>query len=59
MKTIAISIRLTGALGLLKLYVSKETEMWAHIDLMLKDRPLIDEDIMIFDLKQLVSRKLN
>lgn len=59
MRTIRVDIRLTGALGLLKLYVKNETEMWAHLDLMVKDRPLGDEDFMIFDLRQGVSRRFN
>ena len=59
MRTIRVEIRLTGALGLVKLYVKNETEMWAHLDLMIKDRPLINEDFMIFDLRQGVSRRFN
>ena len=59
MSTIRVEIRLTGALGLLKLYVKNESEMWAHLDLMVKDRPLINEDFMIFDLRQGVSRRFN
>jgi len=59
MSTIRVEIRLAGALGLLKLYVKNESEMWAHLDLMVKDRPLINDDFMIFDLRQDVSRRFN
>jgi hypothetical protein len=59
MRTIRVEIKLTGALGLLKLYVKNKTEMWAYLDLMVKDRPLIDEDFMIFDFRQGVSRRFN
>jgi hypothetical protein len=59
MRTIRVDIRLTAALGLRKLYVKNGTEILAHLGLMVKNRPLSDEDFMIFDLRQGVSRRFN